>query len=385
MDNSSTIGIAPPEKTAPILITGSAGFVGKNLTVRLRALGYQNLLLYDVDTDKALLREYAKQAAFVFHLAGVNRPQNPDEFYSGNAGLTGALLNLLEEAQNPAPVVLSSSAQAGNGSDYAKSKEQAEAAVFAHGQKGSAVYVYRLPGVFGKWCRPAYNSVVATFCHKLARGEEIEVRDPGYCFPVCYIDDVIDCFLLALEGKTAPPQNGEFCSVQPVYEITLGQLAQTIRSFVAEREKREVPFLAAPLTRKLYATYLSYLPREDFARPLQPNTDARGSFTEFLRSPERGQISVNVAKPGITKGNHWHDTKHEIFYVVSGKAVIRFRHILEDEVFTYEVDGEQPKPIAIPPGYTHNIQNLGDKDLVTVMWASEPFDPERPDTYFEEV
>ncbi len=373
-----------PGLESAILITGSAGFVGQNLCARLRALGYQNLLCYDVHSTKDDLRDYTRQAAFVFHLAGVNRPEKTEEFYAGNAGLTGELLALLAAAQNPAPLLLSSSAQAGNGSDYAKSKEQAEAAVLAHGETGSPVYIYRLPGVFGKWCRPGYNSVVATFCHKLARGEAIEIRDPAYRFPLCYIDDVVDRFLETMQGQP-PEKDGPFCLMHPRYELSLGELAGSLRGFVRARAALEVPKLDDAFTRKLYATFLSYLPRDGFAQSLQPKCDERGSFTEFLRSPERGQMSVNVAKPGVTKGNHWHDTKHEVFFVVSGKAVIRFRRLGESEVFEYRVDGENPQPIAIPPGYTHNIQNLGEGDLVTLMWASEAFDPAHPDTYFEEV
>ena len=373
-------------KDAPILVTGSAGFIGKNLCARLRAAGYTQLLPYDLGTPLSTLEEYTQKAAFVFHLAGINRPENPQEFYTGNAGLTEQLTALLAKQQNPAPVLLSSSAQAGNGTDYAKSKQQAEDCVFAHGKAcGTPVFVFRLPGVFGKWCRPSYNSVVATFCHKLACGEEIEVREESFVLPLCYIDDVVNRFIEVLEGEPKQKCEDGFCEMWPQYEVSLGQLAATVRSFVSGRANRELPCLSDAFTRKLYATFLSYLPREGFALPLDPKRDERGSFTEFLRTPERGQISINVAKPGVTKGNHWHDTKHEIFYVVSGQGVIRFRKLGETEVFDYLVDGETPKPVVIPPGYTHNIQNLGENDLVTVMWASEAFNPQHPDTYFEEV
>ncbi len=374
------------EKSAPILITGSAGFVGKNLVARLRALGYENLLCYDVQNTEEELCQYAKKAAFVFHLAGVNRPKDPAEFYSGNSGLTQQLLLHLTQAQNTAPVLLSSSAQAGNGSDYAKSKQEAEEAVFAFGKsQNSPVFVFRLPGVFGKWCRPSYNSVVATFCHNIAHGKAIEVRDASYQFPLCYIDDVVDCFLMAMQNGDVAHDTEGFCTVTPVHETTLGYLAESLQRFATVRENLQTPSMDDAFQKKLYACYLSYLPREDFSYKLDPKCDERGSFTEFLRTPERGQISVNVAKPGIVKGNHWHDTKHEIFYVVSGKAAIRFRKLFDTEVIEIVVDGENPQPVSIPPGYTHNIENLGESDLVTLMWASEAFDPNRPDTYFEEV
>ena len=378
--------IAPPPKDAPILVTGSGGFIGRNLTVRLAALGYTNLLCFDMDAKPEALAEYAEKAVFVFHLAGINRPEKTQEFYEGNAGLTEKLLSLLKEKDNKAPVLLSSSAQAGNGTDYAKSKEEAETAVFEHGKFNKGlVFVYRLPGVFGKWCRPNYNSVVATFCHNIARGEEIEVRDPSYTLPLCYIDDVVDSFISVLEGGAPPAPLGLFFGMRPVYRVTLGQLAEQVLAFRQNRESLQTPDLSDEFTRKLYATYLSYLPREAFSVPLDPKTDDRGSFTEFLRTPDRGQISVNVAKPGITKGNHWHDTKNEVFFVVSGQAVIRFRKLGETEVFEYHVNEAEPKPVSIPPGYTHNIENVGKGNLVTLMWASEPFNPDKPDTYFEEV
>ncbi len=373
-------------KTAPILITGSAGFIGRNLKARLLALGFENLLCYDVHSREEDLRGYAQQAAFVFHLAGINRPQDPAEFYSGNSALTQRLLGYLQEANSQTPVLLSSSAQVGNGSDYAKSKETAENAVFLHGQEqNSPVFVFRLPGVFGKWCRPAYNSVVATFCHNIANGKDIEVHNANHGLTLCYIDDVVHCFLAAMQGAPVEQDALGFCQVSPVHEITLGALAATIQDFSTMRLRLQTPQMDDALQKKLYACYLSYLPQDAFSYTLDAKTDARGSFTEFLRTPDRGQISVNVAKPGIVKGNHWHDTKHEIFYVVSGKAAIRFRKLFETEVIEYIVSGDTPTPVSIPPGYTHNIENLGEHDLVTLMWASEAFDAANPDTYFEEV
>ncbi|MFV0414351.1 MAG: NAD-dependent epimerase/dehydratase family protein [Oscillospiraceae bacterium] len=374
------------QKNSPLLITGAFGFVGKNLTAQLQAEGYENLLLYDVASPAGTLASYARQAEFVFHFAGVNRPQNPADFYTGNTGLTEELLGLLRAAGNKAPVLLTSSAQAGNGTDYGSSKQAAEDAVFAHAAAGqSPVFVYRMPGLFGKWCRPAYNSVVATFCHNVARGLPIEVRDEGFTFPLCYIDDAISCFTAALLGRQEAPAPGAFCEIAPVYSVSLGRLAALLQSFKESRATLQLPDMGDEFCQKLFATYLSYLPENEFAYPLQSNTDERGSFTEFLRTPERGQVSINVAKPGIVKGNHWHNTKNEKFLVVKGEAVIRFRRVGTEQIFEYPVNGETLTVVDIPTGYTHNIENVGTGDLVTVMWASEPFNPARPDTYFEKV
>jgi len=378
------------DKTVPLMITGAAGFIGRNLAATLRAEGWQNLLLLDLDSPEGALEDYAGKAAFVFHLAGVNRPQNTEEFYTGNAGLTQRLLAALRAAGNKAPVLLSSSAHAGNGTDYAKSKEEAEPALFDHARlNGSPVYAYRLPGVFGKWSRPNYNTVVATFCHNVARGLPLEIRDPAYAFALCYIDDVVRSFMARLEGTApageAPAASGTTCGIDPSYEVSLGWLAGTIRSFAATRQNLTVPDMGDDLTRKLWATYLSFIPENKLSYPLRSNVDDRGSFTEFLRSHESGQVSVNVAKPGIVKGNHWHNTKNEKFLVVSGRAVIRLRRIGTKDVVAYPVSGEKLEVIDIQPGSTHNIENVGEGDLVTLMWASEPFDPDSPDTYFEKV
>ena len=375
----------------PLLITGAAGFIGRNLTARLRAVGYKNLLLYDVASSEGALEQYAKEAAFVFHLAGVNRPKNTSEFYEGNQDLTTRLLSALKNAQNNAPILLTSTLQAGNGTDYAKSKEAAEAAVLAYGEETAVpVFVYRLPGVFGKWSRPGYNTVIATFCHQIARGLPIEVRDAAYSFPVCYIDDVVDSFLARLDPNSPPAptlknEDNGFLTVEPVYEVTLGWLSGTIRSFAKTRQTLGLPSMSDALTRKLWATYLSFLPVDDYAYPLQSHVDERGSFTEFLRTSQHGQVSVNITKPGITKGNHWHDSKNEKFLVVKGSAVIRFRAIGSRDVFEYPVHGEEMRVVDIPPGHTHHIENVGNDELVTVMWASEPFDENSPDTYFEPV
>ncbi len=378
-------------KASPILITGASGFIGRNLAARLRALGYQNLLAFDLGTPPEELVRFAAAAAFVYHLAGVNRPQQREEFYTGNTGLTASLLEALKAAGSRAPILFSSTAQVGNDSDYAISKEEAESAVFAHGQaQGVPVYVYRLPGVFGKWSRPGYNTVVATYCYNIARGLPIEVRDPAFGMPLCYIDDVVDSFVQRLDAARTPKPQIEkdgklFVGIDPTYDVTLGWLAGTIRSFPHTRKTLALPDLSASITRKLWATYLSFLPQDEYAYPLQMKVDERGSFTEFLRTHEHGQVAINVAKPGIVRGNHWHDTKNEKFLVVSGRAVIRLRALNTTEVQTYEVSAEELRVIDIPPGTTHNIENTGEGDLITVIWASEPFDPDRPDTYYEEV
>lgn len=375
-------------KHAALLITGAGGFVGKNLVAQLRNEGYDNLLLFDMDTPPEALAEYARQATFVFHFAGVNRPQNPDEFYTGNSGLTQRLLQLLADAGNKAPVLLTSSVQAALDNDYGKSKREAEDLVFAHERAtGAPALVYRLPGVFGKWCRPSYNSVVATFCHNIAHGLPIEVRDPAYAFPLVYIDDLVQSFIAAMQGRgmrdCAIPG---FCHLGcDVYDTTLGRLAELVQSFRDSRETLNVPDMADSFTAKLYATYLSYLPTDGFAYPLTVHADERGSFTEFLRSQGSGQVSVNVAKPGVAKGNHWHHTKNEKFLVVKGEAEICFRRLDSDEILTYRVSGDKLQVVDIPTGYTHSIKNVGADDLITVMWASELFCPEKPDTYYLEV
>lgn len=375
------------DKTSPILVTGAGGFIGKNLCAELENQGYTNLMQFDIDTPKQQLAEFCAKAQFVFHLAGINRPKDPAEFYEGNRGLTEQLLYLLKESGNKAPVLITSSTQAALDNDYGKSKAEAEQLVYAHGEtNGSAVYVFRLPGVFGKWCRPAYNSVVATFCHNIAHGLPIEVRDPAYSFPLVYIDDVVRCFIDAMNGTVRCDRSAQpVCMVDPVHEVTLGKLAQLIESFRESRTTLAAPNMGDAFEKKLYSTYLSYLPTDQFAYDLKMNCDARGSFTEFLRTPERGQVSVNISNPGIVKGNHWHHTKNEKFLVVKGEAAIRFRKVGTSEVIEYRVSGEKLQVVDIPTGYTHNIENVGSGELVTVMWANEPFDPDHPDTFFEPV
>ena len=369
----------------PILITGAGGFVGRNLVATLHAMGCRDLMLFEKDDTVETLADYCRRAAFVVHLAGINRPKDPSEFYSGNAGLTDTMLHLLEESGNRAPVLVTSSIQAALDNDYGKSKKQAEDAIFAHGKNtGAPVYVFRMEGVFGKWCRPNYNSVVATFCHNIARDLPIEVRDPAYELPLVYIDDVIACILDALQqGKVQRDEEG-YCRIHPVHRVTLGRLAELIRSFAEARKgSLAVPYLAeGSFEKKLYSTYLSYLPTDQFAYDLNMHCDDRGSFTEVLRTPERGQVSVNISKPGIVKGNHWHHTKNEKFLVVRGEGIIRFRRPDSQEIIEYRVSGSKLQVVDIPCGYTHNIENVGSEEMVTLMWANECFDPDHPDTFY---
>ena len=370
------------ELNTPILITGAGGFIGKNLVATLKTAGYTDLMLFERDDTPETLVDYAARAGFVFHLAGINRPKDPSEFYAGNAGLTETLLTLLDKAGNKAPVLVTSSTQAALDNDYGKSKAQAEQAIFAHGQTtGAPVYVFRLPGVFGKWCRPNYNSVVATFCHNSANGLPLSVRDPEYRLPLVYIDDVVASFVAALNGNCT--REGDYCVVPVVHETTLGHLAETIEGFARNRETLDVPDQTpGSLEQKLYSTWLSYLPADRFSYPLNMHCDNRGSFTEFLHTPAHGQVSINISRPGIVKGNHWHHSKNEKFLVVKGTGVIRFRALDSTEVIEYHVSGDKLEVVDIPTGYTHNIENVGEDDMVTVMWANEVFDPDHPDTFF---
>lgn len=367
-----------------ILVTGAYGFIGKNLIEELKNRGYDSIYPVDVDTDENTLKEYCSDCEFVFHLAGVNRPQNEEEFMEGNFGFTSVLLNNLKEADNKAPVLITSSTQATLDNPYGKSKKAGEDLMFSYGEEtGAKVFVYRLTNVFGKWSRPNYNSAVATFCNNIAAGIPIKVNDPSVVMKLIYIDDVMDEFIGALEGRANIV--GGFGTVPVEHTIELGRIADLIYSFKESRETLSVPVLTNEFEKKLYSTYLSFLPKDSFAYDLKIKADARGSFTEFLRSEDRGQVSVNVAKPGITKGNHWHHTKNEKFLVVSGEALIAFRKVGEDEVIEYHVKGEDMKVVDIPCGYVHNIQNVGTSDLVTVMWANEAFNPEKPDTYYQKV
>ena len=335
-------------------------------------------------SDLQQLDEFTRDCDFVFHLAGVNRPDDEREFLEGNPGLTKLLLESLRQSGNKCPVMISSSIQAESDNPYGRSKKAVEDLAFDYASEtNTRVLVYRFPNLFGKWCRPNYNSVVATFCHNIARDIPIQIHDPTRILNLAYIDDVVAELLNALKGDET--KDGAFCKVPVVYTISLGEIAELIHSFRRSRGDRSIPNMADEFTKKMYSTYLSYLPKNQFSYPLKMNVDERGSFTEFIRTPDRGQTSVNVIKPGITKGNHWHHTKNERFLVVSGRGVVRFRRIGSNEVIEYFVSGEKLEVVDIPTGYTHNIENLGDDDMVVVMWANEPFDPERPDTYFLEV
>lgn len=367
-----------------ILITGAKGFIGKNLVAELRNRKFKNILEYDRETDPTLLDEYCRKADFVFHLAGVNCPKEQSEFMEGNFGFTSTLLNTLKKYKNSCPVMISSSIQAELDNPYGISKKAAEDALFKYQKEtGARVLVYRLPNLFGKWSKPNYNSVVATFCYNIARNLDIQINNPETELNLCYIDDVVKEFIKAMEGN--PTVDGKFCMVPNTYNIKLGKLADLIKEFKKSRENLSIPDMRDPFIKKLYSTYLSYLPEDDFSYKLKMHCDNRGSFTEFIRTPERGQVSVNISKPGITKGNHWHHTKNEKFLVVSGNGLIRFRNINLDNIIEYKVSGERLEVVDIPPGYTHSITNLGDTDMITIMWANECFDPEDPDTYYLEV
>ncbi len=396
-----------------ILITGAAGFVGKNLTAALQsikdgkdkthpALSLGELYLYDIDSPAELLEEACQKADFVFNLAGVNRPQNPEEFMQGNFGFASLLLDTLKKHHNTCPVMASSSIQATcigrYDSDYGRSKKAGEELMFAYGEEtGAKVLVYRFPNLFGKWCRPNYNSAVATFCNNMANDLPITVNDPSVQLELLYIDDLIDEMLCALEGQehrcefdginTVLTEGGRYCAAPVTHKVTLGEIVSLLEAFRDQPTTLTMPEIPHnSFAKKLYSTYLSYLPKEKVSFPLRMNVDARGSFTELLRTEKCGQFSVNISKPGITKGQHWHHTKWEFFIVVSGHGLIQERKIGSDEVLNFEVSGEKIEAIHMLPGYTHNIINLSEtEDLVTVMWANECFDPNKPDTFFEVV
>ena len=396
-----------------ILITGAAGFVGRNLTVSLQAiqdgkdrthpgLEIGELYLYDIDSPVSLLEEACEKADFVFNLAGVNRPQNQEEFMQGNFGFASTLLNTLKKYKNTCPVMISSSIQATcigrYDSEYGRSKKAGEELIFAYGEEtGAKVLVYRFPNLFGKWCRPNYNSAVATFCNNIANDLPITVNDPAVELELLYIDDLVDEMVAALESKehhcefdginTVLTEEGRYCAAPVSHKVTLGEIVELLHSFKDQPQTLTMPESPyGSFAKKLYSTYLSYLPKEKVAFPLKMNVDARGSFTELLRTEKCGQFSVNISKPGITKGQHWHHTKWEFFIVVSGKGLIQMRKIGTEEVLNFEVSGEQIQAVHMLPGYTHNIINLSDtEDLVTVMWANECFDPNKPDTFFEVV
>ena len=397
-----------------ILVTGAGGFVGKNLCAALMNIKenkdrtrpnitIDEIFEYDLDTPPALLDEYCARADFVFNLAGVNRPKEQSEFMAGNFGFASTLLDTLKKHGNTCPVMLASSIQATRigrykDSDYGKSKLAGEQLFFDYAaETGAEVLVYRFPNLFGKWCRPNYNSAVATFCHNIANDLPITVSDPAIELELLYIDDLVFEMLDALEGGehrcefdgliAVPCDTGRFCAVPATYRVTLGEIVTLLESFKAQPQTLVMPEIpAGSFAKKLYSTYLSYLPPQKIAFPLKMNVDARGSFTELMKTTSCGQFSVNISKPGITKGQHWHHSKWELFIVVSGHGLIQQRRIGSDEVLRFEVSGERIEAVHMLPGYTHNIINLSDtEDLVTVMTCNEVFDPNRPDTFFEPV
>lgn len=397
-----------------ILVTGAKGFVGQNLCAQLKnirdgkAKCYGDVVVeevfeYDIDSTVEQLDAYCREADFVFNLAGVNRPQNTEEFMEGNFGFASTLLETLEKHHNKAPVMLSSSIQATlagrfGDSEYGRSKRAGEELFFNYSARtGARVLVYRFPNLFGKWCRPNYNSAVATFCNNIANDLPITVNDRSTELELLYIDDLVDEMIDALRGEehhcefegveTVLCKEGRYCAVPTTHKITLGEIVDLLESFKAQPQTLVVPEIPnGSFAKKLYSTYLSYLPKEKVSFELKMNCDARGSFTELLRSERCGQVSVNISKPGITKGEHWHNTKWEFFIVVSGKGLIQQRRVGSDEVLNFEVSGEKIEAVHMLPGCTHNIINLSDtEDLVTVMWANEAFDPSKPDTYFEKV
>lgn len=397
-----------------ILVTGAKGFVGRNLCSQLRNIAEGKAKWYPVDSDITVyeydidstpeeLDAYCKDADFVFNLAGVNRPQNQEEFMQGNFGFASVLLDTLKKYGNTCPVMISSSIQATlagrfGTSEYGKSKKAGEELMFEYGKEtGAKVLVYRFPNLFGKWCRPNYNSAVATFCNNIANDLPIQVNDRSTEMELVYVDDLVDEMINALVGKehhcefdgveTVITDDGRYCAVPVSHHVTLGEIVDLLESFAKQPETLVIPEIPYnSFAKKLYSTYLSYLPKEKAIFPLKMNVDPRGSFTELLRTEKCGQVSINISKPGITKGQHWHHTKWEFFMVVAGKGLIQQRRVDSDEVLNFEVSGEKIEAVHMLPGYTHNIINLSDtEDLVTVMWANESFDPNRPDTYFDPV
>ena len=365
-----------------ILVTGAQGFIGRNLVLSLENSGYDILSFTREDTLETL-NQYTQECELVFHLAGVNRSNQVSDFYEVNTDLTRTLVHLLKLNQNLVPIVFASSIHAGHDSDFGRSKKMAEDLLFEYTeQTETPVYIYQLPNLYGKWSTPFYNSVVATWCHQISRDLPIEITNPETQIEFAYIDDVINQFAKHLNGALLP---AGYYPISVTDTISLGELSLILKSFKASRLNNQYPDVSTDFKQKLYATYLSYLPTDQFSYPLNMKEDVRGSFTEILKSNALGQISVNISKPGITKGQHWHHSKNEKFLVVYGQGIIRFRHLFGEEIIEYHVSGDKLVVVDIPPGYTHNIENIGSTDLVTLMWANEVFDPEQPDTYYLEV
>jgi UDP-2-acetamido-2,6-beta-L-arabino-hexul-4-ose reductase len=364
-----------------ILVTGSKGFIAKNLISELRNRNFLDIYEFHKDSTSEDLVRYTNECDFVFHLAGVNRPTDSKEFILGNVDLTSTLLNLLKKNKKKPPILLASSIQASLNNPYGMSKKAGEDLLINFEKEfGNKALIYRFENVFGKWCKPNYNSVIATFSHNLSRNLPIVINNDQAELNLIYIDDVINELINALSGNGN--YNGQFYQVQPVYSVRLGFIVQLLNEFKDSRLKKGIPNTFDGFSKKLYSTYLSYIPETDLKYELKMNSDHRGSFTEFLKTTDRGQVSINISKPGIVKGNHWHHTKNEKFLVVSGHGVIRLRKIDEETIIEYHVSGSKLEVVDIPPGYTHNIENLGKSDMVTVMWANEAFDSNRPDTIY---
>lgn len=383
-----------------VLITGANGFIGKNLVSTLKMQNDVDVKTFEIEDNDETLEKHLKDVEFIFHLAGINRPKSDEEFTIGNVGLTQKIINKLEELNKNTPILITSSIQAELNNAYGISKKQAEESLIEYSKKNSAkIYIFRLSNVFGKWCKPNYNSVVATFCNNIANDCEITINDENKELELVYIDDVVKEFISTMEACAEENEELEeiaaakeldilyecYYKIPVCFKVTLGELARKLYEFKESRKNLAVPNLEDEFTKNLYSTYLSYLPINKFSYPLKMNVDNRGSFTEFLKSSDRGQVSINISKPGITKGNHWHHTKNEKFLVVSGQGIIQFRKIDSKEVIEYKVSGDKLEVVDIPVGYTHNIINTGETDMVTVMWVNEIFNPEKPDTYFLEV
>ena len=368
-----------------VLITGSKGFVGKNLVSTLEYLENFEILTFDRNDDESLLDKHTADCDYVVHLAGVNRPEKIEDFYTGNVSLVEDLINSLKKNNNKAPILVSSSVQAELDNDYGKSKKAGEDVLINYGRENNVeILIYRLPNLFGKWSKPFYNSVVATWCHQISRNEQIEISNPDHQLTLVYIDDLIKEIIAAINNE-ANKVIGNYYNVLTTYKITLNDLANTLQSFKESRKNRFIPNMHNSLTSKLYSTYLSYLPKDDFSYDLVMHKDSRGSFSEFIKSKYAGQVSINVSTAREVKGEHWHHSKNEKFLVVKGEGIIRFRNIFKEEIIEYKVSDKKLEVIDIPTGYTHNIENLTNEDMITIMWVNEPYNPDNPDTYYKKV
>lgn len=367
-----------------ILITGSDGFIAKNLVMELKNRNYGELLLCNRKTKPEELERYIEQCEVLIHLAGVNRPSSEDEYYIGNVKFTEHIVNLLKEKQKAVHIIYSSTVMNSRHAAYKKSKQEAEEILGEYArQSGAALSIYRLSNVFGKWSRPDYNSVVATFCYRISHGQKIVIDDPNAGIDLIYIDDVVESIISCIDAKGR--SGVRYIEVKEIYRTTVGEVGEILLSFRRAQKQFEIPGVGTPMEKKLYSTYLSYIEPEEYCYGMKMNRDERGSFTELIHSKEFGQVSVNIVKPGVEKGNHWHHTKTEKFFVVKGTALITLRHMITGQAVEFTVSGEKMKAVDIPPGYTHSIANIGTEELVTVMWANEIFDQEKPDTYYEKA